>query len=866
MNMHNKSKPPRICGKFLKYFSLYNEKHSIVEDLEDTYREILTSAGVFRARMWYYKQVIKSLLEYISLIFSRGIIMFNNYLKIALRNMKRSVGYSFLNIVGLVIGITVSILILLYVQYEFSYDRFHVSSNSIYRILLEWPGYSDKEDWSHSTWSPLAATLKDELPEIEYSTRVRRYEGVVRREINVFNERGIYFADSDFLKMFSFPLVYGNPETALEQPFSILLTEETAQKYFDDENPVEQTIRLMIGSGKFSEYKITGIIKNIPENSHFNFDFLVSFNTWYSLAGGRSRIEHWNGRSPKAYIQLRKDTDPGEVESKFPAFIKKKKDDSLKEMLHLQPLTDIHLQGNWWNELESNSDIRYLYLLISIGFLILLVACYNYMNLSIAHSIRRTKEINIRRVIGANRKQLIWQFLGESFLFTIISLLVSLVLIKLFLPGFSLFMDRNLSINLLYYPATIQYLICLILFIGFISGSYPAFYISSLRLNIIERKSHGFRNILIVKQLAISIVMIICTLAINNQMNYIQNKKLGYDKDTIISLYIRDNQLKRDYESFKEILLTHSNIQDVTLGFNIPPNIKNWDSTKKWEGSNEQKSIVLNYTSFGYDFQNFYNMKISRGRGFSEKYSADHRTSVIINESAANQFGWSDPIGKQFNMLNKNWNIVGVVEDFHFKSLHEKISPLMITLSRSGSTRSIRYISVKINSDDIPETITYLREKWNEYSPDFPFDYSFLDERIDFIYASEQRLGNSFFYISTISICLACLGLFGLTLFSVSQKTKEIGIRKVLGASVPGIFAQIVKEIFRWVGIATIISWPIGYIIMDKWFQNFAYHAGLSLPIFLISAASALIITLLVVSFQAFKAATADPVQSLRYE
>ena len=798
--------------------------------------------------------------------------MLKNYLKIALRNIKDQKGYSFINIASLAIGLTCCMLILLYLQYEFSYDRYHDEAQYIYRAVREHQG---SPAWYNSSEHPLAAALKEDFPEVIKATRVKKNDeyGVVEYNSKLFNEDGIYFADQDFLEIFTFPLVQGDRRSALTEPFSVLLTQEMAEKYFGNEEPVGQILKIKEWYGyKKYGYKIKGVLKNIPENSHFTFDFLLSYNTLYTLKrGGRDSVETWSYYEPKTYVQLESNANPADLEGKFPAFLRKYKGkESVSEKLHLQPLTDIHLGGNLRFELETNNDMKNIFLFSAIAFFIMLIACLNYVNLSVARSAKRAVEVGMRKVVGAHKSQLVMQLLGESTVFSLLALMISVLMVDLALPVFGSLIDRNLTSSLFLDLDILFVFLGIAVLIGFLSGAYPAFIISSFHpiqifkgtLRIGSKSSIFFRNSLVVVQFVVSIILIVCTFVIHNQLSYIRNKNLGFDKEQIVTVYTMDRNLERNTEPLKKELMSNPGIVGVSVSLDLPSTIRR-SSTVQWDEQGEERELELSYTFVDFDFFNVYDIGILEGRTFSEDFSLDKVQAVVINETAARDLGWEEPVGRKLYAQGKEWTVIGVTRDFHFESLHREIDPLVFMYH---GNRQIDYFSIKVSPSDILSTIGFIEEKWKKFSPEFPFQYAFLDERIDRIYKAEQKLGQSFNIFTFIALSIACLGLIGLASFITEQKRKEISIRKILGADFQSIIVLLAREYMKCIAAASVIAWPISYFVMSRWLQNFAYRINIGLWTFILSGALALIIALFTVSYQSFKAAFANPADSLRYE
>jgi len=791
--------------------------------------------------------------------------MLKNYLKTTIRNLRQHKGYSVINLAGLTLGMTCGILILLYVQHELSYDRYHENAENVYRIVIKHPRVFRGSDMLNVTPAAMAPAITEEFPEVIRATRVYSGGGPIRYLDKMFDDDRFYYVDSEFLDIFTFPLLSGNPQTALKEQNSVLLSEEMALKYFGEEEPVGKTITL---DNRY-DFTVTGILENVPKNSHFRFDFLASFITLKSVRG-REDLNSWNDVSYKTYALLRADADYKEVNKKIPDFTKKYLTTGIlsQDRYVLQPLTGIHLSGNMNFELEANSDIRYVYLFTAIAVFIMVIACFNYMNLSTARSATRAKEVGMRKIAGAGRFNLVTQFLGESVIFSLGALVFSLIPVILFLPAYNSLIQRELSLSLLLNFKLLAGLTGVIIFTGLVSGSYPALLLSSYKpINVLKgifssgkkgaSGSSAFRNTLVTAQFVIGIVLIICTIIIQDQLHYIRDKNLGYAKEHVIAFSLRSRNLRKDSGALKNELGKYPGIVDITTSNSTPVNIGS-ANIPDWEGMEEGMEPVVYQNLIDYNFIDFYGLEILKGRNFLKEFGSDTSNAIILNEAAVNLTGWDEPIGKQFDEVM----VIGVVKDFHFAPLHQQIQPLMLRLRNTRNSM----MSVKINSSNIPQTLSFIEEKWNKFSPEYPFVYSFLDDRVNRMYGSEQRLGRTFNYFTFIAVFIACLGLFGLASFTAQKRTKEIGIRKVLGASVPKITYLLAKEFIKWVIAANLIAWPVAYYGMSKWLQNFAYHTNLSIQIFIFTTFIAIFIALLTVSYQTVRAAVANPIDSLRYE
>ncbi len=852
--------PPRLAKWILLRMSRYEDDFLCVGDLDEEYKEIFQEAGYRKARFWYWIQVLRSIPSYLRISILWGFIMFKNYLKTALRHIKRHKWYSFINISGLAIGMTCCILILLYIQYELSYDKFHDDAHDIYRIAFEIP---DRLVMNASSFGLLAPALMQNFPEVQSAARIRRLESTVFYKNNAFTEKNFFLADPEFFDVFTFPVIAGDPEKALGEPFSVMITQETAEKYFGDEDPIGKTLLI----DNKHDYKITGILKNPPQNSHFKFDFLASFITIDKIWEDYS-LSWMNTNRILTYVRLQKDYDPDDLERKFPEFLRRYGREDV--VFHLQPLTGIHHHGTIRNDLEANSDIRYIYIFSVIAFLIVLIACFNYMNLSTARSVYRSKEVGVRKVVGAERKHIIRQFMSESIIFALAALFISVFLVKLLLPVFNSLVDRYLFFNFFSNNEMLLGLFILAAIVGFISGSYPALFLSSFHPVLIlkgmrsSKGSSAFRNFLVVFQFAISIVLIIGTLVIYKQLHYIKNRNLGFHKEQIVIVDIKDENVKNIYQTMKNDLKQNPRILGASFSCDLPNEIDARNSFR-WEGQTEENRWQLfNTAAVDNEFIDLLGLELTEGRNFSEEFPTD-KQACILSETAVKTIGWENPIGKRFGYW-KEGTVIGVMKDFHHLSLHSAIGPTVLLHVDKEADLNLNYLLIKINPGDIPGTLAFIKKKFKEYSPHYPFNVTFLDDRVDKMYRTDNKLGQILNVFSFTAIFIACLGLFGLAAFTAERRTKEIGIRKVIGATVSNIVILLSREFIKLMLIAFILACPIAYFAMNRWLHGFAYKTHVGVAVFILSALLAFISVLLTVSYQSIKAARANPVDSLRYE
>ncbi len=800
--------------------------------------------------------------------------MLKNYLKIAVRNLLRQKIYFFINASGLALGMACSFLIFLYVQDELSYDKFHQDPNRIFRLVELIAQNGKVMEESASAPFPIAPALKNDYPEIAIARlfRLHQQKPLISHGDKKFYEERFFFADSTVFEVLTFPLLKGNPREVLREPFSVVLTENTARKYFGDEEPLGKSLVL---ENKF-QFEVTGVLKNIPVNSHIQFDFLASFaGEEYVLPGygyGENWLKNWYWNPCFTYLRLPPNLAEEEFERLLPAFTDKYYPDSFKGMIshYLQPVVDIHLQSHIDNELQPNSNGLYVYVFSVVAIFILLIACINYMNLATARSASRAREIGIRKVAGSHRRQLVMQFLGESILISVFALLIAVGLMELFLPAFNMLSGKAITLASHADGLTVLSWLGVALLVGIVAGSYPAFYLSRFRPTQMlkgqfKSSTAGIflRRTLVVLQFAISTILIAGTAVVNDQLNYIRKKDLGFNKDQVVVLPMRGTDLRQRYEAFKNELLHGPNVVNVTATSDLFGK-SGGTLVKPFRAEGLPEKEFLNWPGFAvdYNFLQAMDMKIAAGRSFSKEFSTDATEAYILNEAAAKMLEWKNPLGKQFSGRQQKGVVIGVVKDFNLFSLHRAIEPAALFIRPDWYD----YVLVRITPDNVQASLDFLQAQWQEFSPERPFEYSFLDENFEILYNSEKSLGRLFSYFTGLAIFIACLGLLGLASFSAEQRTKEIGIRKVLGASVTSVLALLSKDFVKLVLVANLIAWPLAWYAMNRWLQNFAYRVDMSWWIFVLADGLALLIALMTVSTQAIRAALANPVQSLRYE
>ena len=800
--------------------------------------------------------------------------MVKNYLKIALRSLKKHKGYSFINISGLAIGMAVCMLIFIWILNELSYDKFHEKADRICRITMD----IEFGTSLHTPVSPTAAgpALVEDFAEVVTAARIDRPRRVsIKYEDKTYQEADVGFAENAIFDIFSFPFVSGDPETALEAPHSVVITEGMAKKYFGDQDPLGKILRF----NNDKDFSVTGVIRDVPQNSHLKFNMIRSFRTL--IADGDVRDDMWFDIRFYTYLLLDAHTSPKQLEQKLPGFIDKHLGDALKASggsakLSLQPLKKIHLYSDFERDISANSDIMFVYLFSGIALFVLLIAGINFINLSTARASTRAQEVGMRKALGAVRSRLIGQFLGESMIHSILAMGLSIGLIILLLPLFKPIIGRELTLNFIQAPWLLAIFLGMAVTVGVLAGSYPAFILSSFPpVHVLKGLSKAgglhsrLRKILVIFQFSISVALIAATIIVYKQITFMKNKELGFNKEHVVIIPGMSESFRKSYRSIRSELLSLSGVIDVGAS-DLVPSRGHLIAPFLPEGFADDQVLAMDYLDVDAHYIPAMDIAIVAGRNFSEDLATDPDESVLINETAAKKIGWENPVGKRFvfrpppNSGGKVFyvSVIGVVKDFHLQSLREKIEPLIIFFDYD----SLLTLSIRIAPDNIPHTMGLIEKKWKELDPDRPFNYLFLDDSLDSLYRQEERLRTITFYFSFLAVLIGCLGLFGMASFTAEQRTKEIGIRKVLGASVPGIVRLLAKEFLLLVILANLIALPVAYFAMNRWLQSFAYRMNIRVWAFVLTAALSLFIALITVSYQAIRAALANPVDSLRYE
>ncbi|MBN1273927.1 MAG: ABC transporter permease [Candidatus Aminicenantes bacterium] len=866
--------PPKLANWVVEHFLPASERPFLNGDFDEIYNDIFDEKGHGAAFRWYWAQIARSLPQIFFQYLSWSVIMFKNYLKTTLRNLQRHKGYSLLNIAGLAVGMACFVLILLYVRYEFSYEENNHQASHVYHIYVEHTK-TDEIYRVRSTPVPLVEALHDEVPGIESYTRIDSFpKTLVSAENKKFYETGMVCVDPGVFDVFGFRLLLGDKKTALEKVNTAVVTEQIAEKYFGKENPVGKNLVL----GSSLPIMVTGVIINHPPNTDIDPDILVSFKTAEELSG-EDYTNNWLSQVLQSYILVPGEDSIENLEDKIEAcFSKYRAKEGDDRILRVERLSRIHLFSVF-----GEGNFRTIQIFLGVGFLILLTACINFMNLATARSAGRAREVGMRKVVGARRKQLITQFLGESFISAVLSLVLALMLVAALIPAVKNITGQAIRFDQIGQPAIMLGLLGALILTGLLSGSYPALFLSAFQPAPVLRgmvksgkKGAGFRKILVVSQFCISIILIISTFIFTRQIHFMRNKSLGFTRDQIVVVQNQGRTL-RNVEPLKQALKENPNILSVTSSMMLPHRISMYNDVT-WEGAPADENIAIQHNTVDYDFLETFQIPLIAGRNFSPDIPSDKRGAtrdpknagnIILNEEAVKRFGWENPIGRKviqvFGELRITYTVIGVVRDFHYSSLKNPIGPLKIFLNNRSP---LGYISVRIKPQNVQETLAFMEKEWQQINTGYPFEHYFYDSVFERQYQSEKSLQTLFGYFSFLAVFIACLGLFGLASFAAERRTKEVGIRKVFGASSREVVFLLTKDFSKWVLLANIIAWPVAFYAMSRWLGGFAYHIDIlrNWHVFFVSGVLALVIAWITVGYQAAKAAVNNPVNSLRNE
>jgi hypothetical protein len=828
---------------------------TIAGDFEEIFRSLAADEGISYARRWYGRHVLFSIPGLIWKHLTWSAAMFQNYLKVNLRNLLRHKGYSFINIAGLALGMACCSLLLLWVKDELSFDRYHQHAENLYRVVNE----SEQEDVAYLvTPGGLGPALKQEIPEVVNAMRTApNQRRLIQFQEKRFYEDGVYLADPALFEMFTFTFLQGDAGTALPSTDAVVLTESLAKKYFGSDDPLGKTIQI-----NNHDCLVTAVIADIPQNSHFRFTLVRSFELIPEHMQGWESIQ-WN-----TYVQLREGTNAADVSPKITACVQRHMAGS-DSRYFLQPLKDVRLfSSRFQYDSALRGDVKYVYIFSVLAMGILLIACINFMNLATARSGNRAKEVGLRKVVGAKRSDLVRQFLGESVILTFIALGAALFLVWICLPLFNRVADKTIQLGHMGLGNAWWLFAAVALVTGLVAGSYPALVLSAFQPASIFKggvrtgvNKAILRKVLVIIQFSITIVMIIGTFVIYSQLHFMQKRSLGFESEQIVYMPMY-GQLRGKYQAIKAKLLQSAAVADVTTSY-VPVGIGS-GCYGEWDGKRSEDDVHMYIASVDYNFLDFFDIELLDGRFFSPEFSTDPTQAFVVNEAAVRAMKMKDPVGQRFAVGGGGMSgrIIGVIKDFHYRSLHNQIEPFIFILQPEEYWQLI----VKLQRGQLSSGLEYIEDIWTGFVPNFPPDFSFLDSTLEMRYQQEKRLGTLFRYFTALAILIACLGLFGLSSFLAEQRTKEIGIRKVLGASQLNIVGILTREFNVWVIVANLVAWPVAYIGMRSWLSGFAYRTVIPLWIFPAAACLSISIALLTSSVLSLKAARADPVQSIRNE
>jgi putative ABC transport system permease protein len=828
-------------------------------NFEDIYENMVQTENRFKAGIWIWREIVKSLPGFLYAALYWRMMMFRNYFIMNLRNIRKHTLHSVINIAGLSLGMAVCLLIFLWVQNEFGYDRFHVNRDDIAQVYSELQYSSGISQINTGSYFPLAKVLKNECPEVVDAVRYEFATGLLlRRGEKQFMNDIVGLADPNFFDIFSFPIIRGSPKTALEGNYSVVLTEKMAKKYFANEDPIGETLTL----DNELDILVTGVIEDVPPQSSLQFDCIVPY--LLRFAPDFKEPEHWGGNPLETYVLLNKSIDHGEVEKKITSIVEKHAQwETAKVTFHFHPLLKKHMYSP-----QGGGLIQSLAIFSAVALFVLFIACINFMNLSTAKAATRAKEVGVRKVVGARKTDLVRQFIGESLMLSLVTLAIAIALLAAFLPVFNELLGRQLSLRLLFKPVVALGFLSIALFTGTLAGIYPAFYLSALQPGRILRGlirtgvKSSLRKVLVVLQFSLSIIMIIATVVVFRQMRYVMSTDLGFDRENLVVLWMSQST-QRQFEPFRNDLLNHPQVISMTRSLQGPWHIGSTVSAVDWDGKVPDESVSMHWDYVGYDYFETFNMEIIEGRAFSQEYPTDQKEAYIVNEEAVKLMDMDSPVGKRLSVFRNEGKIIGVVKNFNFQPLYHQIKPFVFMLRpESGSLAFVR-----IRPENISGTLEHIRNTFTKFEPDSLRDPMFFNDVLTrYIYTSEQQTEKISAYFTILAVLISCLGLFGLAAFIAERRTKEIGIRKVVGASMKDVVIMLSKDFTKWVLLSNVIAWPVAYFVAQKFLQKYAFRTNIGPEIYVLSGLAALAIALLTVSYQALKSARANPADSLRYE
>ncbi|MDQ4139821.1 MAG: ABC transporter permease [Bacteroidota bacterium] len=800
--------------------------------------------------------------------------MLKNYLKIAFRNISRHKGYTFLNVAGLAIGIAACLIISFFVRNELSYDTYHANADRLYRVAVDIQSRADNRVFAQTS-APLAAALQSDFPQVEKAVRLNKQSSqlVTYGPEKSFYENNFYLADPAIFEVFTLPLVKGNAQTALNRPGTLVITEELAKKYYGNAEPLGKVLKV-----NNEPFEITGVLQSLPYNSHLKMDLITSLATWEKQDWYKDDVaKNWHSTMFYTYIKVKPQVDFPTFEKQIVTAADKYVADQIKDWgityhYFLQPVKAIHLHSQLKDEAEVPGNAINVYILMVVAGLIIVIASLNYINLTTAQSANRAKEVGVRKVIGATKRPLILQFVSESLLLTFMALVLALIIVYTTRPLFETLSGQTYNFELIFTPQFILILLGLTLLLGIVAAIYPALFLSSFRpVSVLKgsismgARGGSLRKTLVVCQFTISLMLLVGTIMVYRQLNFMKDQNLGFEKEQMLVLPVRGTSIADNFEQIKTEFQSHPAVVSATTSASVPgQDVNNFSASLKGEADDKGQSMYYLFTDF--DFLKTYGIQIIAGRDFDKTIQTDKETAFLINEKAVSAFGWATPeeaIGKKLAAgFGRDGEIIGVYKDFHYRSLQAPIEPLVLAVV----PWRLNTISLRLNTKDLPATMAFVQKKWQELFPQNPYEYSFLDEEFNKQYQADEKIGRTFLVFTGIAIFIACLGLFGLATFIAQQRTKEIGVRKVLGASVANIVSLVSKDFVKLVLVSFVIATPLSYVLIQKWLENFASRIAVGWEVFAVAGLALLAIALLTVSYQSIKAALANPVKSLRTE
>jgi putative ABC transport system permease protein len=826
---------------------------------EKIYENMVHTENRFKAGIWIWGEILKSLPGFLYAALYWRMMMFRNDFLMTLRNIRKHTLHSVINIVGLSLGMAVCLLIFLWVQDEFGYDRFHANRDEIAQVYSELKYSSGASQIKMGSYFPLAKVLKNECPDVIDAVRYEYTSGLlVRQGEKQFMNDIVGLADPTFFDIFSFPFVKGSRERALEENYFVVLTKKMAKKYFGSEDPIGKTLTL----NNELDIQVTGVIEDVPPQSSLQFDCIVPY--MIRFAPDFKEPEHWGGNPLETYVLLHKEVDHLEVEKKITSIVEKHAQwETTKVTFHLHPLLRKHMYSP-----QGGGLIQTLAIFSAVALFVLFIACINFMNLSTAKAATRAKEVGVRKVVGARKTDLVRQFIGESLMLSLITLVISIALLAAFLPVFNELLGKQLSMRLLFKPVVALGFLGIALFTGALAGLYPAFYISAFHPGRILKGmiQTGFksslRKTLVVVQFSLSIIMIISTVVVFRQMAYVMSTDLGFDRENLVVLRM-SQRTQAQFEPFKNDLLNHPQVVSMTRSLQGPWHIGSTVSAVEWDGKTPDESVSMHWDYVGYDYFETFDMQIIEGRAFSKEYSTDQKEAYIVNEEAVKLMDMDSPVGKRLSVFRNDGKIIGVVKNFNFQPLYHQIKPFVFMLRPDSGSLAF----VRIRPENISGTLEHIRNIFTTFEPDSLRDPMFFnDVLVRYIYTTEQQTGKISGYLTILAVLISCLGLFGLAAFIAERRTKEIGIRKVVGASMKDVVFMLSRDFTKWVLLSNVIAWPLAYFVMQKFLGRYAFRTHIGPEIYVLSGLAAFVIALLTVSYQAIKASRANPADSLRYE